>query len=390
MTQRQAEERGYQLPIDHGVFAGMEATHKRKKTTKSKKKILKRTKIYDSDSEEKESETEEEEEEENESEEEVFTSPPIIVVDEFNKPAEFNDLFDSQPDEKYWFEFADNQVLLRMYNTYSNKHIKKSSIKTNEMPSSEEFKMDMIDLSPFGVSLFIKLLKLSHEGNFTPKFGEYVLIENVLDPSTENSMKMFTEMAMIQTTDWRDINDHYTQIDDPNDVKISKGRRKMKSISNIFNKSHPAFMNDIKIILHWLFPLHSVCDEHLFITEFGCLDQRFHTDDQYNFSKIISPNEIMSYDALVALYNPVYMRYKKSVITPDNQAEEIKIPPFGMMLFCGNTVHSGTGWREENMEAPRIHFYIDPPGRKHDDKSQSFINVTAMKLFETLTGFIFY
>ena len=96
----------------------------------------------------------------------------------------------------------------------------------------------------------------------------------------------------------------------------------------------------------------------------------------------------MSYDALVALYRPVYVRVAKSVFTKEEEAIT-EIPPFGMLLFCGNTVHSGTGWTEESRESPRIHFYIDPPERKHDS-SQSFVNVTAMKLFETLTGFNYF
>ena len=114
-----------------------------------------------------------------------------------------------------------------------------------------------------------------------------------------------------------------------------------------------------------------------------------HTDDQYSFTKILTRNEIMSYDALVALYRPVYVRVAKSVFTKEEDAITVKIPPFGI-LFCGNTVHSGTGWTEETRESPRIHFYIDPPERKHDSKSQSFVNVTAMKLFETLTGFNYF
>ena len=106
------------------------------------------------------------------------------------------------------------------------------------------------------------------------------MFENILDPSSEENMKMFVLMALAQTSDWRVILDHYSEIDDPNDKRRSTDKRKMKSISNIFNNSFPTFLNDIKIILKWLFPLHSVCDEHLLITEHGCLEQRFHTDDQ--------------------------------------------------------------------------------------------------------------
>ena len=49
-----------------------------------------------------------------------------------------------------------------------------------------------------------------------------------------------------------------------------------------------------------------------------------------------------------------------------------------MMIFCGNTVHSGMDWKEKTGYAPRIHFYIDPPGRTHDAFSQSFINISSL------------
>ena len=60
------------------------------------------------------------------------------------------------------------------------------------------------------------------------------------------------------------------------------------------------------------------------------------------------------------------------------------------MLFCGNTVHSGMNWKEENQYSPRIHFYIDPPGRPHTSLSQSFITPQMLKELKQRSSNIYF
>jgi hypothetical protein len=265
-----------------------------------------------------------------------------------------------------WEEFMENQVYWRFYEEYKGKKIKKNLINKFSLPTNRQFKLNLMNLSSFGRYVFIVMINMVHEEELPPESRNYSIVPDVLDPQLYHSMKLFLEIAF-ETDKWRNILDHNGK-DGQNDP-----RRKQIKIQDVCGNDYPIFLRDIKTVLECIFPGHHVWDEHLIISEEGVGMQCLHTDDQYGFTKILGKDDIMSYDAVIALDQEVEIRYAPSIDSTEDQCEIIKIMPFSMMIFCGNTVHSGTEWKEETEYAPRIHFYIDPPGRTHDAFSQSFI-----------------
>jgi hypothetical protein len=235
-----------------------------------------------------------------------------------------------------------------------------------------------MNLSTSGRFLFLVMMGRFHSGELPPQSRGFRIIENVINHQFVHAMKLFVRMAGDKKY-WESILDH-TGKDLP-----KYPRRKQISVKKVCGNVYPLFLKDIKIILKWLFPLHQVWDEHLIISEKDLGVQALHTDDQYSFTKILKNNEIMSYSAVIALYHEVEIRYSPTINGPEAKHQIITIPPCGMMIFCGNTVHSGMDWKEKTNWAPRIHFYIDPPGRTHDPLSQSFITPESLETLKKLS-----
>jgi hypothetical protein len=279
-----------------------------------------------------------------------------------------------------WNELVENQIYKRYYDEYSNRIVKKNLRINDSLPSSNQFKFDLMNMTQFGISLFLRLMRLVHEGRVPPASRKYVIVEDVVDERLKNSMKQFIILAMKQNKNWKNILDH-------NDGdKLAHPRRKQIKVQDVCGYNFLVFLKEIRLVLKWLFPLHNVCDDHLLVSDEGLGIQEMHTDDQYSFTKIILMDEIMSYDAIIALEYPVNIRYAPRIDTPPNKYQLLKIPSFGMMLFCGNTFHSGTGYVQGRKYNPRIHIYIDPPGRSHDSTSQSFLLDDTINKMKNETG----
>lgn len=278
-----------------------------------------------------------------------------------------------------WKDLIHNQVMDRFYNQYQNKIIKKNNLRDKTIVKNAEFDRNLMNLSSFGKSLLMTMMEMVNNNVIPPKSKGYIVIEEVLDVALLDSMLMFLGMAY-KANGWKNILDH-TDADHANGPK-----RKQISISDVCAHDYPIFLKDIKTILKLLFPAHQVSDEHLLISEEGLGVQTMHTDDQTGFNEIIHEDMMMSYSAIVALQNDIYLRYAPKIDSPESDITLIKIPAYGMIIFCGNTIHSGAQWIATSGEAGRIHFYIDPSNRLHGSTSQSFITPKVLATLHLFNG----
>ena len=70
-------------------------------------------------------------------------------------------------------------------------------------------------------------------------------------------------------------------------------RRKQIKVDSVCGKEYPIFLRDIKTILQWMFPLHTIGDENLIISEEGLGVQELHTDDQNSFKDILKEDDVI-------------------------------------------------------------------------------------------------
>ena len=227
-----------------------------------------------------------------------------------------------------WRLFLINQIQSNVYKNYSGKRIKKHQLIKKFDTESSIFRLQLVNLTPFGAKLCLRMIKLFHENILPPKSRRWYLVENVLDKDLQSNMEDLFNMLLLDDKHWESINNH----------KEGNGRRMQIDL----DKYAPGvlFIKEIQIILQWFNILHNVNSPFLLYTEEDCPDQCFHTDDQSSFTNIMGENDVLSYHAIVAFEKPCEVRFAKEYLSCEKESETIIISPFSMVIFCGNTLHS--------------------------------------------------